>query len=648
VSWSALRGRPGTLARLGGWSVAEALPTLLAGYLTARAVDDGFLAGRPGAGLAWLGGLAAAVLVGAVGTARAYACLGDLVEPFRDSLARRVVGGALHHATSPGGPPQTAAVARLTHQVEIVRDTFAGLVMVVRGFVFTAGAALLGLLSLAPVLAALVAGPLLVGLALFAAALPAMAARQRDYVLADERLGEAAGAALAGHRDIVACGGQAPVEATVGARIDAQAIAERSLARMAAVRGLTLAVGGWLPLVVLLLAAPWLVRRGLTAGAVLGALVYLSTGLQPALHALVKGVAVGGLRYAVTLRRILRASAHPPADTPPPPVTEPSPVTEPDTAAAESVDGRPSAVSPPAVWSPVRSSPAGSAPGDGLDGGPAVAVRGLTFRYGSAARPVLDGFDLTLPAGDHLAIVGPSGAGKSTLAALIAGLLVPDAGSVRLAGRPVRAGGTEQAGTTERAGDVGLAGQRVLIPQQAYVFSGRLAENLRYLNPTAGAAELTAAIDALGMTALARRLGGLDAPVDPAALSAGERQLISAVRAYLSPAPLVILDEATCHLDPAAEARVERVFARRPGTLIVVAHRISSALRARRVLVIDGGPPALGRHDELLDRSPTYRDLVGHWQGGPGAGGQIQPASRAIRTDSIRVRAPHLPAIRDR
>lgn len=77
----------------------------------------------------------------------------------------------------------------------------------------------------------------------------------------------------------------------------------------------------------------------------------------------------------------------------------------------------------------------------------------------------------------------------------------------------------------------------------------------------------------------------------------------------------MILDEATCHLDPAAEARAEEAFAGRPGTLLVIAHRMSSALRARRVLVLDGVRAELGTHEELLAGSPLYRDLVGHWSG---------------------------------
>ncbi|GIG87271.1 ATP-binding cassette domain-containing protein [Plantactinospora endophytica] len=588
---AALRRRARPLGRLAGWSAAEALPALLAGYLTARAVDDGFLADRPGTGLAWLGVLAVAVGIGAVGTARAYACLGDVVEPFRDELARRVVSGALSRSTAAGARPESTAVARLTHQVEIVRDTFAGLVMVVRGFLFTAGAALLGLVSLTPVVAGVVAVPLVAGLVLFAVALPAMVARQRDYVRADERLGEAAGGALTGHRDVVACGAQEIVADRVGRQVDRQARAERALARMAALRSLSLAVGGWLPLAVLLLAAPWLVRRGLTAGAVLGALVYVATGLQPALHALVQGVAGGGLRFAVTLDRILTATTLPPRES---------------TARA----GAPGDGPAPAGTS--GCGPPGST--TGAAGCPLAELRGVTFRYGPQARPVLDDFDLTLSEGAHLAVVGPSGAGKSTLTGLLAGLLPPQAGTVLLGGVP--AGGADPAA---------LARHRVLIPQEAYVFAGTLLENLRYLRPAAPPDEVDAAVHRLGLAPLVRRLGGLTATVHPPSLSAGERQLVAAVRAHLSSARLAILDEATCHLDPVAEATVEDAFASRPGALVVVAHRISSALRAREVLILDGGCPLRGPHDELLARSATYRELVGHWRG---------PQDRTHRTDA--------------
>ena len=154
---------------------------------------------------------------------------------------------------------------------------------------------------------------------------------------------------------------------------------------------------------------------------------------------------------------------------------------------------------------------------------------------------------------------------------------------------------------------------RILIPQEAYVFAGTLKENLTYLH-SATKTELDEAAEAVGLTPLITRLGGYGAAITPAALSAGERQLIALTRAYLPPARLVILDEATCHLDPAAEEQAEAAFSRRGGTLIVIAHRISSARRARRILVLDGARPQVGDHSSLLASSAMYADLAGQWE----------------------------------
>ncbi|MEK8170524.1 ATP-binding cassette domain-containing protein [Streptomyces sp. M19] len=208
-------------------------------------------------------------------------------------------------------------------------------------------------------------------------------------------------------------------------------------------------------------------------------------------------------------------------------------------------------------------------------------------------------------------MIGPSGAGKSTLLGLVAGLLEPWDGEIGVGGQPVRV--TDGARAAAR--------RRVLVPRQPYVFSGTLRDNLRHLREDDGVpdAEVSAAAEAVGLGALLARPGGLDAAVGPAALTAGERQLVALARAYLSPAPLVLLDEATCHLDPAAEARAERAFTARPGTtLIVVAHRPDSARRADRALVMEGGHTTCGRHPELLDSSPL-----------PGAGGVTSPRGPA-------------------
>ncbi|MFF4505803.1 ATP-binding cassette domain-containing protein [Streptomyces sp. NPDC001401] len=569
---STLRARRRAFVRLTGWSLVQAVPALVSGWLVARAVDDGFLAGRSAEGLGWLGLLACTVLLGAWGTRHATLQLADVVEPFRDDLVTLVTTGTLQRSARLAGPADTAGVARLTEQVEIARESYGAIVMFVQTFSVTAVSVLFGLAVLDPALLLFVLPPLAAGLALFLLALRAMAARQRAVVLADEAIAEQVGAVAEGLRDVTACGAEDVVRARVGARIDAAASAARALARLTAVRTAALGVGGWLPIVLILAGTPWLVRGGVTTGAILGALTYVSQALQPALRGFVQGLGGSGLWLLVTLTRILEAS-DPKA-----------------TGAADPGDAGPGTPAP---------SPMTRQPRDGR-----VELCGVTFGYARAAEPVVRDLDLVLAPGTHLAVVGPSGAGKSTLAALVAGVLEPRAGRIRLGGVPVREldGGR-------------LSRSRVLIPQEAYVFTGTLRENLAYLQPAATPPELDAAVRAIGAQALVRRLGGYDATVDPAVLSAGERQLIALVRALLPPARLVVLDEATCHLDPAAEAVAERAFACRPATLIVCAHRISSALRADLVLVLDGSHCRLGTHDRLMADCALYRDLIGHWDG---------------------------------
>ncbi|HEY8544184.1 MAG TPA: ABC transporter ATP-binding protein [Acidimicrobiales bacterium] len=561
------------------WALVGALPTFAAGQAVARAVDDGFLAGRTAVGLAWLGVLAATVPVGAVGSRRTYLGAARLVEPLRDDLVRLVVDGALRRATATAaaGPGVASAhggaVARLSQHVEAVRDTVAGLLLLVLGFVAGIVAALLGLLTLAPAVLPLVAVPLVVSFVAFAASLPGLARHQRRLLVADEALAELADDVARSLRDVVACGGEDWVEAALARRIDAQAAAARAMARVAAVRTVIVAVGARLPLVLVLFAAGWLLDNGLSAGALLGTLTYLVQGLGPAVSSIVGGIGTPLAQLSVTLARI-----------------------DEETAAAAPADAGTGTGGP----SPSAAAAALRGPEDGLTPHePSVHLRGVTFRYRRAAEPVVRDLDLAVPAGGHLAIVGPSGAGKSTLAALMVGLLTPDEGRALI-------GGLDAAEVAAR--------HRVLIPQQAYVFRGRLDQNVRYLAPDAGRDDLAAAFAALGMDDLVARCGGPAAVVEPSRLSAGERQLVALARAWLAPARLVVLDEATCHLDPATEAVVESAFARRPGTtLVVVAHRLSSAQRAEQVLLLDGAHVAQGTHDELVRRSDVYRDLVGHW-----------------------------------
>ncbi|MFJ3174707.1 ATP-binding cassette domain-containing protein [Streptomyces roseus] len=574
-----LRGHRRALGRLAGWSLLESAHTFLGGYAVARALDDGFLAGRTAAGLGWLAAAGAGALLGGFALRGVFAGLADLVEPLRDGLVRRAVRQALDRAVAdPAGAGDTGAVSRLTQQTEMARDSFAGLVLTVRSFVFTAVGAFLGMAALAPVLLLVVLPPLLLGVAAFLATLRPLAAVQRRSLDTDEELADRVGTLAEGLRDIAACGGQAPARARVEPLISAQERLARTLAGWAALRTLALGTAGRLPVVALLAATPWLLGRGITAGTLAGGLTYLLQSLLPALNSLMTALGSAGTRLLVVLERFSAPVAADPAGR-----------------------GTAQPVQPP----PSRST-----------NGAAAELRGVTFAYGPGAAPVLDGLDLVVRPGEHLAVVGPSGIGKSTLTALLAGMLSPDAGSVLVAGAAAR----REPGEGACAPDP----RRTLLPQQAYVFTGTVRENLTHLAaapgaPAPGDAEVRRAVRALGLEDLVAGLGGLDGEVSPRLLSRGESQQLALAAAYLSPAPLLLLDEATCHLDPAAEERAERALAERGGTLVVVAHRVSSAARADRVLVLDGTRAVCGTHEELPARSPLYRDLVGRWSQGESA-----------------------------
>jgi ATP-binding cassette subfamily C protein len=553
-----LRARPRTLAAFAAWTAVGSVPALVSGWSIAHAVDRGFLAGRVVVGIAWLFPMLLAALVGAVAARRVSPLLGKLVEPVRDELVAGVVAHEIGAAASAAGRVDRRGVAAVVGQTDGVRDLSARLLGDGASVVAVVIAAVVGLAALDGAAAVVVAGPPLLALAALAALAPTLARRGAAALHADERVAGVAAEVIAGARDVRACGAEGAVSARAAAAVDGRAATARSLARAISLRTVIGTVGAQLPLIALLALAPTLIRSGrLTAGGVIGAVTYLTASLQPALTTVIGLTTEAWLQLGVLLRR---------------------------------VDMR--------------------LPGDdGRDGGPAhnsdgvagdLVATDLCFAYGAAATRIVDRFDLTVRAGEHLAIVGPSGIGKSTVADLLAGLTPPDRGQVRFRGAPLDERGERR--------------PVAVIPQEAYVFAGTLGENLRYLRPDATDEQLTEAVMAVGAGELARRLGGWHGAVDPRALSAGERQLVALARTWLSSAPVVILDEATCHLDPRAEAVAERAFATRPGSLIVIAHRISSARRARRILLMDGDRTWSGTHAELLAASPLYRALVDGWQ----------------------------------
>ncbi|MFV2175873.1 ATP-binding cassette domain-containing protein [Actinomadura sp. LOL_011] len=561
-----LRGRGPALRRLAAWSVLEGVPVLAAGLLLARALDHGFLAGRPGVGLAWLAVLAVLYLGGAEATRRIYPRLAATVEPLRDSLVTEVVTASLHRTGDTSGDTSGdragAGVSQVTEQAEAVRALLGTALRNVRQLLAAGIAALVGLALLSPPLALAIALSVALALSVFAAFLGVQVRRYRAVVRHAERIGESGAAVVEGVRDVVACAAEDRAARTVAASIDAQAAALRAFARSRLVRLPVLALGVHLPLLMLLGLSPALIESGrLTTGEVAGAAGYLITGLQPGIVLLVDAGGTLLLSLAVILGRLAEISAGP----------------------ARATRARRTLV------------PASAD----------IELDHVTFAYSPRAAPVLTDLSLHIPEGTHLAVVGPSGTGKSTLANVLTDLVRLQRGAVTLGKVPLP--------------DLDAARLRAavtLIPQESYIFTGTLRENLAYLRPDATDAQLDEAAAAVGLDETLRRLGGYDAEVPPGggALSHGERQLVTLARAYLSAAPVVILDEATCHLPPAAEARAEEALAARGGTLIVIAHRISSAQRAHRVLLLDASGPIVGTHRTLLDLSPLYAELVGHWR----------------------------------
>jgi ATP-binding cassette, subfamily B, bacterial RamB/AmfA len=567
-------GRPGTrllldalrrgrvaYAPLAGWSLVESMPALLSGKLIALALDQGFLAGRPTTGIGWLVALAAAMVIGAAGARQVYGRLALIVEPLRDELTRIVVAGALHRGVTGRDRSDASGVARLTRQVEAVRDVVAGLLLTLRHFAFTALVTVIGLLTLAPPLVGLVAIPLLAALAVLAWLLRVLGPRQRALLITDERLAHAAGTVIGGMRDVTACGAEQQALSDVAVHIDEQARAAKAVALTGSLRTVVVAVGGHLPVLLVLATAPWFVRhRYLTAGSVVGAVTYLALNLEPTLRSLVQTVGSAMLRLSVVLDRL--------AETGPRPAAPPVPQT----------------TTVPATFD--------------------LQLCRVQFAYGRTAAPIVKDLDLTVAHGEHLAIVGPSGIGKSTVAELMLGLAVPQRGQVSIGGK----------GLTEIPESV-LRRCTTLVPQHPYVFEGSLRENLTYLRPVATGRILQEAVEALGLLPLVRRLGGYDAALGRGTLlSNGERQLVALVRTYLSGAEIVILDEASSHLDMAAAARVEWAFKARHGTLIVIAHRMDSARRADRVLFIAGSGHLIGTYNDLRERSPAYARLARFWE----------------------------------
>ncbi|GHJ45132.1 ABC transporter [Catellatospora sp. TT07R-123] len=242
---------------------------------------------------------------------------------------------------------------------------------------------------------------------------------------------------------------------------------------------------------------------------------------------------------------------------------------------------------------------------------PAVEFDRVGFAYaaqdGAPPAQILHEVSFRAPAGSRTALVGPSGAGKSTLLSLVERFYETSSGSIRVGGTDIR----------DLDHDT-LRGQLGYVEQESPVLAGTLRDNLRLATPDATDERMRQVLDAVNLGELVERTPlGLDAQVGEGGvlLSGGERQRLAIARTLLAAPPILLLDEPTSNLDArneaALRAAIDTVASGR--TLLIVAHRLSTVLDADQIVVLEHGRVvATGRHHELLETSPLYRELAAH------------------------------------
>ena len=231
----------------------------------------------------------------------------------------------------------------------------------------------------------------------------------------------------------------------------------------------------------------------------------------------------------------------------------------------------------------------------------------LSFGY-EPDRLVIEDVNLSLAPGETVAFVGPTGAGKSTLAKLVTRFYDPTEGRVLIDGHDLRE-------VTMHS----LRSQLGVVPQEPFLFAGTIGDNIAFARPDATDAEIHEAVDKVGLTDVVERMAdGLDTVVHERGqtLSSGERQLIALARAFLAHPRVLVLDEATSNLDLQSETKIEAALdvLLENRTAILIAHRLSTAMRADRIAVVDQGRIIeVGSHADLVAAGGRYAEMYQTW-----------------------------------